>query len=236
MKTLGGTVLSVSKTGYHVEFECAAMEFCLINNSFRAPEPPITNDNVTVEQREDKFFITDILPRKNVVSRFDEAKNRHQHFAANIDRVLIVTSANREYSESRIKRFKSLSGGIPFTVVLTKIDIAKKIPTADIKINALDPNSVKKLLALWQPNETAMLVGSSGVGKSTIINSLANLNLKTRPVQGDRHHNQGRHTTSARTVYRLACGRKIIDNPGIRVVATFTSKADLDMRPFPSNH
>jgi len=225
-----GEIFSVSKTGYHVRVEGSTV-FGLINNSFKADEKPIVGDRVTLEQREDKYFILDIKSRRSVLQRFDETKQRYQHIASNVDVVFIVTSANREFSAMRIKKFLALCEDQPVrkVVVVTKTDQNKKschlssvichLPTDGVAyINALDKNDVRKLFDFWNSGETALLMGTSGVGKSTIINTLCGLNLKTCEIQGARRLNQGRHTTSARTMYFLECGRKIIDNPGVRIV------------------
>lgn len=227
-----GIVTSVHRTGCEVFIEssddiCKTADtvmqtdkpaFCLLKHS----ELPVVGDKVALEKREDKYFVTEILPRKNLIARYDFYKERHQGFAANVDVVFIVTSANLEFSESRIERFLALCEGqnVRKVVVITKVDLAQKIPKININgveqinINALDKKDVKNIK--WKG--TALLMGSSGVGKSTILNTLCGLDLKTRDVQGERLANKGRHTTSARTMYFLADGRRVIDTPGVRIV------------------
>ena len=222
-KVFVGSVISVAKNGFHVLID-GKQEFCLINNSFKSDVQPIVNDTVELEKREDKYFITNIQPRKNFIARYDERYQKHQYFAANIDIMFIVTSANREFSVNRLKRFSALAEGqsIQTVIVLTKTDLKKTFDTQGIEcvaMNALDKNDAIKLYQYWKPNETAMLVGSSGVGKSTIINTLCGLDLKTNDIMGIKRNNLGKHTTSARTLYLLPCGRKIIDNPGVRSVS-----------------
>ena len=133
-----------------------------------------------------------------------------------------MTSANKEFSLNRIKRFSALLDGqdIKKIVVLTKSDLCSDINkyTFDIAINAHQKDDVAKLLEFVPKGGTALLMGSSGVGKSTIINTLCGLNLKTNTVQAERLGNKGKHTTSARTAYYLPDGRKIIDTPGIKIV------------------
>jgi ribosome biogenesis GTPase len=192
--------------------------FCIL----KCGELPVVNDMVELEKREDKYFVVGIMPRKNLIARYDFYKERHQGLAANVDTVFIVTSASKEFSLNRIRRFISLCEGqnVRVAVVVTKIDTAASIPQVDIpgvkqiNINALDAGDVAKLA--W--DGTALLIGSSGVGKSTILNTLCGLGLKTREVQGERLGNKGRHTTSARTLYFLPDGRRIIDTPGVRIV------------------
>jgi len=216
---MNGIVTSVHRTGCETFIDGLGKPvFCLL----KCDELPVVNDKVTIEKREDKYFVVGILPRRNLIARYDSCKDRHQGFAANVDTVFIVTSANREFSKNRIQRFLALCEGqdVRKVVVVTKIDIAGEIPSIaidgveQININALDVDDVKKLV--WKG--TALLMGSSGVGKSTILNTLCGLNLKTREVQADRLANKGRHTTSARTMYFLPDGRRIVDTPGVRIV------------------
>lgn len=214
-----GVVVSIHKTGCEVLIEGHGKPvFCLQ----KCDELPVVNDNVSVEKREDKYIVKSILPRRNLIARYDFYKERHQGFAANVDVAFIVTSANKEFSINRVKRFLALCEGqdLRKVVIVTKVDLAREVPKINIagveqiNMNALDMKDVGKLK--W--NGTALLMGSSGVGKSTILNTLCGLNLKTREVQGDRLANKGRHTTSARTMYFLEDGRRIIDTPGVRIV------------------
>jgi ribosome biogenesis GTPase len=192
--------------------------FCLL----KCEGLPVVNDFVAMEKREDKYFVMEILPRKNLIARYDFYKDKHQGFAANLDVVFIVTSANREFSINRVKRFLALCEGqdVRKVVIVTKVDLTKQVPKIDVEgveqinINALEERDVKKIT--WKG--TALMMGSSGVGKSTILNTLLGLRLKTREVQGERLANKGRHTTSARTMYFLPDGRRIIDTPGVRIV------------------
>jgi ribosome biogenesis GTPase len=218
-----GEVISVARTGFYARIE-DEIYLCLCK-SFEGETAPVVNDSVEVEKREDKYFIVKINPRKNLIGRFDACKQKYQYFAANIDVVFIVTSANREFSDAKIRRFTALceNKNVRYAAVITKPDLGGKIPDLDcenITVNALEKNEAEKLFKYWAKDETAMLLGSSGVGKSTIINTLCELSLKTREVQPDRRHNKGRHTTSGRTLYFLKDGRKIVDNPGVRFVDT----------------
>ena len=214
-----GLIVSVHRTGCEVLIDgIKSPVFCIL----RCGALPVVNDKVALEKREDKYFIKEILPRKNWIARYDFYKETHQGLAANVDTVFIVTSANREFSLNRIRRFLGLCEGqnVRRVVVVTKVDMSDEIPAVNIagveqiNINAQDSGDVSKLA--WEG--VALLLGSSGVGKSTILNTLCGLGLKTREVQGERLGNKGRHTTSARTMYFLSDGRRIIDTPGVRIV------------------
>ena len=237
---LKGEVISVHRQGCEVNVK-GKIHFCLV----RCQPNPVVNDIVTLEKREDRFFITQIALRKNFVARYDFYKEKHQIFAANIDTAFIVTSANKEFSVNRIGRFLALldGGKMRKVIVLTKVDLAHGgCSSPDIKeytdkladigagvehilINAKDRLDVFKLLDFIKPKGTALLMGSSGVGKSTIINTLCGLSLRTNDVQDQRLGNKGKHTTSARTMYYLPCGRRIIDTPGVKIVGLEGDKA-----------
>ena len=231
-----GEITSVHKTGYNVNVLGKTRDsikvFAIINNAFRSEEKPLVGDFVTLEQREDQYIITEVEQRKNVIARFDETKSKYQGIAANVDVIFVVTSANREFSINRIKRFLALSGGQPIrkVIVITKRDLTKKIKhytdqigkeldgVECIAINSLLAGDVKKLLNFWEVPGRALLMGSSGVGKSTIINTLCGTSLKTNVVGRDKHFNKGKHTTSSRNMYNTTCGRKVIDIPGVKII------------------
>ena len=225
-------VTSVHRTGYTVNID-GKPEFCIINNSFKGDERPVVGDFVTVERVGDQILITGIAPRRNYIGRYDHYKDKYQGFAANVDTIFVVTSANKEFSSHRLRRFLTLSGGqdIDKVVVLTKIDENKKGYGKYVKIienefpgvrivaiNALDKKQVEGLLEYTGEDSTVLLLGSSGVGKSTIINTLCGLVIKTKETQCERFANRGKHTTSSRNLYFSDYGIKIIDVPGVRIV------------------
>ena len=152
-----------------------------------------------------------------------------QLIAANIDILFIVTSCNEEFKESRVERYLALAAeaGVIPVIVLTKIDqcgdsdsYAKRArnvqPGVAVElVNALDRSTFGGVLAWIEPGSTVALVGSSGVGKSTLLNTLAETRIAaTGEIRED--DKKGRHTTSHRALYRLPGGGLLIDVPGIR--------------------
>jgi ribosome biogenesis GTPase len=226
-----GQVVDVAKTGYGVNMEGTRI-FCIINNSFRGESPPVVGDWVDLSQVEDQFFIIDFNERKNFLGRYDPYKNRVQGLAANVDWMIVVTSANREFSVNRINRFFTLAGQqqINLAIILTKVDLCRDVKTFTkdledefpdvpiIKMNALTTKEVHKIYDLVGEGESVLLVGSSGVGKTTIINTMTGLQLRTLPTKTGKFQDHGKHTTSARTLYPTDNGRKVIDIPGIKIV------------------
>jgi ribosome biogenesis GTPase len=167
-----------------------------------------------------------------------------QILAANIDVLFIVSGLDGDYNERRIERYMVLarqSGARP-VVLLNKTDLAESsgidlpgiierlrlwsgVPVfplsalADDELNALGP--------LLAAGETAALIGSSGVGKSTIVNRLlGNQRQSTRAVRPD--DDRGRHTTTARSLFAMPGGWLLIDMPGLREIQLWASPEQLD--------
>lgn len=197
---------------------------------------PTVGDWVVLDGQRSR--IERILERKGVFRRIASGrKTEIQLVAANIDVLFVVSSCNEEFKESRLERYLTLAaeaGAIP-VVVLTKIDLtdaaaafvtrarAVQAGVAVVSVNALDPASFGELEAWIEPGSTVALVGSSGVGKSTILNSLVGSAVAaTAGIRED--DKKGRHTTSHRALYRLPGGGLVIDVPGMRELGV----ADID--------
>lgn len=171
-----------------------------------------------------------ILARTNLFKRPSPADPRRlQLIAANVDTLFIVTSCNQDFSVARIERYLVLARevGVAPVIVLTKIDLAQAPqefreaarelqPGLEVEmINGRDPASVARLAARCGPGQTVALVGSSGVGKSTLINTLRGSDsIATQAVR--EADGKGRHTTTVREMHRLAGGGWLVDTPGMR--------------------
>jgi ribosome biogenesis GTPase len=171
-----------------------------------------------------------LLERKSLFHRKaagTEAKV--QLMAANIDTLFIVTSCNKDFNLSRLERYLALAleAQVEPVLVLTKVDLVDdgldyrrqamglKADMAVETVNALVPESVNPLLAWCGHGQTVALTGSSGVGKSTLLNTLCGaVEQATGAIRED--DARGRHTTTARTVHFLPEGGLLIDSPGIR--------------------
>lgn len=155
--------------------------------------------------------------------------HRLQLVAANVDTLFIVASCNQDFNVPRLERYLVLARevGVRPVVVLTKIDLtdtpeqfadtARTLqPGLQVElVNARDPHSVARLAALCGPGQTVALLGSSGVGKSTLVNTLRGVNtIATQAVR--ENDGKGRHTTTARALHRLNGGGWLMDTPGMR--------------------
>jgi ribosome biogenesis GTPase len=173
-----------------------------------------------------------------------------QLIAANIDTLFIVCSLNQDFNLSRIERYLSIAheAQVEAVVVLTKEDMCddaeeKKVQVQSIDpllmietVNALNPESTQGLLAWCKQGKTIAFLGSSGVGKSTLVNTLiGNQILSTGEIRED--DSKGRHTTTSRSMHPMPSGALLLDTPGMRelqltdcesgVAETFSDIAEL---------
>jgi ribosome biogenesis GTPase len=151
-----------------------------------------------------------------------------QLIAANVDTLFIVTSANRDFNIARLERYLAIAhdaGAFP-VVVITKADtvespgeyvVAARRLSPGLLVEALDARSTEQVEVLrsWcEEGQTVALLGSSGVGKSTLTNTLTGHHQETYEVRDD--DQRGRHTTTSRSMHRLPQGGWLIDTPGMR--------------------
>jgi len=184
-------------------------------------------DWLLLSRMDGRFFR--LLNRKSLFQRKAAGTaNISQLVAANVDTLFIVTSCNDDFNLSRLERYLALahaSGASP-VIVLTKMDVSSKtdeylsqVRVLDNMImveavNARDPDSLTGLRSWCKPGQTVALMGSSGVGKSTLVNSLG---ADTQKVGGIREDDaKGRHTTTHRSLLPLKDGAILLDSPGMR--------------------
>ncbi|WP_127145792.1 ribosome small subunit-dependent GTPase A [Pelagibacterium montanilacus] len=153
---------------------------------------------------------------------------------ANIDTLLIVTSCNGDFSVPRLERYLAMAhqADIAPVLVLTKADTAEDAGAfvaeasalaRDLPVRLVDPRlaSARETLAPWfGPGKTVALTGSSGVGKSSLVNTLAAADTGPAQLTGAirDHDSMGRHTTTARSLHPVAGGGWVLDSPGIRTL------------------
>lgn len=171
-----------------------------------------------------------LLERKNELQRRRSGHDhRSQIMLANFERIFLVVSANQNFNESRLERGLVLASqsNVAADIVLTKIDQCSdldlfrnrlhQIPLLPQvhEVDARDAGSCQGLASLLHSGETTALLGSSGVGKSTLINTLLGKELQATQTVRDQDA-KGRHTTTRRTLIQLPSGAILVDNPGVR--------------------
>jgi ribosome biogenesis GTPase / thiamine phosphate phosphatase len=204
---------------------------------------PVVGDWVAMQPSDDSHgFIHAVLPRRSVLRRKAAGElTEPQLLAANVDVLLLVTDADQDFNLRRLERYLTLAreGGVRPVIVLNKADLnatvgdlVRETTTAFagvpvLPVSAKEGTGVADLYTWIDEGKTAALFGSSGVGKSTLINRLlGEERLKTHEIrEGD---GRGRHTTTSRQLLLLPRGGVVIDTPGMREVQLWADEESLD--------
>ena len=179
-----------------------------------------------------------LLERKSLFSRKAAGSRvQEQLIAANVDTAFLVCSLNQDFNLNRIERYLALvnEAGAEPVVVLTKSDLVDDPASLRAQVQALDPmlmvemlnataaDEVAPLKAWCKAGTTAVFLGSSGVGKSTLSNALLGKELQsTGGIRED--DGKGRHTTTSRSLLRMPAGGLLLDTPGMRNCSWLTLK------------
>lgn len=191
---------------------------------------PAAGDWVAFREEGGACVLQAVLPRRSKFSRKQSGRAaEEQIIAANIDKALLLTGLDNDYNLRRMERYLALtweSGAQP-VVVLNKTDLCPDVPARVAEAGAVAPGvpvyaissllgeGLEQLVAEIVPRETLAVLGSSGVGKSTLINRLLGADvLATAAVRAS--DGRGRHTTTARRLILLPSGALVMDTPGMR--------------------
>jgi ribosome biogenesis GTPase len=186
--------------------------------------------------------ITGVLPRRSRFSRKAAGDvTEEQVVAANIDTVFLVSGLDRDFNLRRIERYlvTTRDGGAAPVIILNKSDLCDDVAgvVAEVcalagdapvhAISSLHREGLDVITAYLRPGRTIALLGSSGVGKSTLVNALlGEERLRTREVRGS--DSRGRHTTTHRELIALPQGGLLVDTPGMRELQLWDAEASID--------
>ena len=219
---------------------------------------PITGDFVRFRYNaQGESMITEVLPRFSHFERKDPtAKRTSQTLAVNFDTLFIMMSLNENFSIPRLERYLALAedmGEAKAVVILTKKDLVEGLETGDgrpdvsslmshvlsrlpslvssppLAISSLTGDGLDQLAPYLAPGQTLAFIGSSGVGKSTLLNTLMGEEWQaTQEIQ--EWSGKGRHTTTSRELVMLPSGAMVIDTPGIREIGMLGEQDDLQAK------
>ena len=205
------------------------------------PPQPITGDFVRFRYNaQGESMITEVLPRFSHFERKDPtAKRTSQTLAVNFDTLFIMMSLNENFSIPRLERYLTLAedmGEAKAVVVLTKKDLRRgvnfdgnRLLSTAIEISAKTGDGLDRLAPYLAPGQTLAFIGSSGVGKSTLLNTLMGEEWQaTQEIQ--EWSGKGRHTTTSRELVMLPSGAMVIDTPGIREIGMLGEQDDLQAK------
>lgn len=196
---------------------------------------PVAGDWVCVS--EDR--ITTVLPRRSELRRPDAYGRGPQVMAANVDLVMIVVALSVELNQRVLERLSMMasdSGATPI-VIVTKVDdgddveqfqrlVARHVPDVSVVVtSSLTGEGIGEVRALLPAGVTGVMLGASGVGKTSLLNALEGTTELTRSVG---RSGEGRHATTTRKLYRLSSGGVLLDIPGIRLLEVVADQRGLD--------
>jgi ribosome biogenesis GTPase len=245
-----GRVISEHKERYIVKTTEKEYEGEIIGNlrfsAHNRSDFPAVGDWVAISEYDNnKVLIHSVFPRKTIIERQAVGKQgEKQIIATNIDYAFIVQAVDRDFSINRIERYLTICNtcNVKPIIILNKIDLIndteltkfittiqeriKQVPV--IAISNESQKGIERLRKIIVKGKTYCLLGSSGVGKSTLLNNLSGKQLmKTNELSTST--NKGRHVTSHRELLVLENGGILIDNPGMREVGIADSTNGLEI-------
>lgn len=238
--------VSVQEKGQYQIIGPGGEQWAKVSGKFRyeagsASDFPAVGDYVMVDQINDGMSVIHaVLPRKSVfIRKAAGTGNTEQVVAANVDTVFLCMALNNDFNIRRMERYLTAAwdSGAMQVILLTKKDLADDLedkimqvegiaPGVDIiTTSSMEEDGIKQIEPYLINGKTLAFVGSSGVGKSTLINRL--LGEERLETNGLRNDDRGRHTTTHREMIVLPCGAIVIDTPGMRELGMWAAESGL---------
>ncbi|MBS0658514.1 MAG: ribosome small subunit-dependent GTPase A [Verrucomicrobia bacterium] len=227
-----GRITAVHRGRWLVALDTHSTPALLTGRLRAAGELPVVGDWVALRPRPDEPLadLHHVLPRRSVLARTGGRERAEQEtLAANLDILFIVMGLDANYNLRRLERFLALGrgAGLECAVVLNKSDLRADWPAAVREVQLLAPGvsvlaaaaasglGLERIRDAIGPGRTAAFVGSSGVGKSTLVNELLG-EARQATLEVSSHGARGQHTTVTRELFLLPGGGVVIDTPGLR--------------------
>jgi ribosome biogenesis GTPase len=236
---LTGRVIEVQRVHISVALPDKVVLATVRGEFHETGEYPKVGDWVNVSLiDEEQAVIEELLPRSSVIERLDQETLQPQVLVANVDIVFIVMGLDGDYNVSRLERYLLLArqSNITPVVILNKSDLAPELARQVAGVeqvvgetpvhitNATTGDGLEVMRSYFEADTTAVLLGSSGAGKSTITNwLLGEAAQAVNEVRAD--DSRGRHTTTTRQLFTLAGGGYLIDTPGMRELSVVESES-----------
>jgi ribosome biogenesis GTPase len=212
----------------------------IMHQSIQANDYPAVGDWVLIETSSDTSIIHHIIERQSILERKSAGQTSEaQLIATNLDVIFICMSANENFNLRRLERYLSVCWSSKATpvIILTKIDLSSDLPNllaelqqvsqgVDILLSSemIEPY-YQHIESYLKEGQSYCFIGSSGVGKSTIVNHLLESDIQKTIEIGD--HDKGRHSTTSRRLFYTVHGAIIIDTPGMRELQL--DEADIEL-------
>ena len=234
-----GRVTAENKNNWIVGTDSGEYIAVILRNFAPANPIPKAGDWITfskVENDKEKILITAVLPRFSTLSRITPKANPNpdapdvkQILAVNVDTAFVVQGLDANFNPNRIERYLVMirQGGTKPAIILNKTDIAQNMDAVKqamrerfsgvpiFFISATTGRGTQELARAIAPGETVTFLGSSGVGKSTLLNALLGADIQATGAVRDKD-SKGKHTTTRRELFVLPNGGIVIDTPGMR--------------------
>lgn len=239
--TQSHTIYTICPVDQHNCLLNARVSGKMMHNAHSAADYPTVGDHVAIEWdgQSENAVIQNIEPRRSLLSRSEPITGATQLIAANLDILVLCMSMNQNYNLSRAERYLSAAaaGGVEPVLVLTKADLCADteslladasfaLPHVRILLNSMpDMPAAQAIREMLVQGKNIAFAGSSGVGKSTLVNAILGENvMRTSEIRES--DGRGRHTTTHREMIFPKIGGAVIDTPGMRSFAL--DQADVD--------